>query len=479
MINSLNTKFRKNQAIKLLRMEMNVSDNVLPGVEAIGAAYNPFLEYASADSITVQIFDWSKAGTKQVSFNSKYTIPTPVDAQQADTSYYTNSSGSSIDKFQSNLANTGSISGGYNFFSGSLSVEYSAQSLAQSKNEFTRTQQTISLWSLRLAVTTDLRQYLRDDFLTYLDNMPLTNAAAEEFFNTYGSHILTGIVMGGRAVLASATNKQTVDRSYSIDVVAQASYKGLIGQLNAEDKLKYQQSMNNFSYFSEINHHAVGGDGVKALSAFEGKEGFDSWKASVGESPDFINFVSANPITGIWRLCKTQEQSLFLKGYYDKVWAPTQSVNQQRYPDYVNDIKVITTTQSDIQPSTGYTKISYDLNAGAGGDFIYLCYHNESYRSVGYNKNCITDIKIIYDNEPTPPGYTKLPQDLNKGANGRFVYLCFRSAPYDNISAIKDISVIGGDNPDIFPPYGFEKVPGDLNAGAGGQCVYVCYSVSS
>ena len=39
--------------------------------------------------------------------------------------------------------------------------------------------------------------------------------------------------------------------------------------------------------------------------------------------------------------------------------------------------------------------------------------------------------------------------------------------------------VIGGDNPDVPPPYGFQKVPGDLNDGAHGDYIYVCTALGS
>lgn len=473
-------KFKKNSALRLLRADAALPTNVLPGVEAVGAGYNPFLEYASADSITVQLFDWNKCSTKPVIFKPAYVIPAPVDAQQADAATYTNSTGESVNKFQKDLANTVKVGGSYNFFSGSLSVEYTEQSLVQSENEFTRIQQSISLWSLRLAVTADLRNYLRDDFKDHLDTLPCNDTAAEQFFNTFGSHFLTGVVMGGRAVLASATNKLTVSRKYSVEVVAEASYKGMTGQLTASDRTKYQESMDSFRRNSETNHFVQGGDGVAAASVFNGADGFDRWKATVGTSPDFVNFVSANPMAEIWRLCKAgSAQAAFLENYYNTKWAPTQSAKAQRYPNYVDALAVVTGGNSQIPAPSGYTKIPYDLNAEAGGDFIYLCFHEEMFHSSGPNKDCIVDLKVIFDKDATPPGFTKIDQDLNKGAGGKYVYLCYKKAAYDDAKAIKSVTVIGGNSAEVPAPYGFTKVPGDLNAGAGGQYVYVCYSTTA
>ena len=45
-----------------------------------------------------------------------------------------------------------------------------------------------------------------------------------------------------------------------------------------------------------------------------------------------------------------------------------------------------------------------------------------------------------------------------------------------NKEAIKAVTIISGDNPDLPPPYDFEKVEQDLNQGAGGDYIYACYS---
>ena len=219
--------------------------------------------------------------------------------------------------------------------------------------------------------------------------------------------------------------------------------------------------------------------GTQASRAFDGKEGFKAWTDSVASAPDFVNFVSTIPMDGIWRLCATTEQSAFLENYFTKVWAPARSQSYQLYADYVDSLVVISGSSSNIMPPTGYTKIPYDLNKGAGGKFIYLCYHKASYQQTGNNKQCIDSLVVIYGkNTLPPPGYIKLPQDLNEGAGGEYVYLCYRLANWGNDIAIKDVTVIGGGSSNVPPPYGYEKVPGDLNKGAGGDFIYVCYSLT-
>ena len=43
----------------------------------------------------------------------------------------------------------------------------------------------------------------------------------------------------------------------------------------------------------------------------------------------------------------------------------------------------------------------------------------------------VTDVQVIYgQGAPAPPGYVKISQDLNQGAGGEYVYLCYKKS-YD------------------------------------------------
>ena len=181
-------------------------------------------------------------------------------------------------------------------------------------------------------------------------------------------------------------------------------------------------------------------------------------------------------LSGIWELAKDSTSQTLLQSSFYK-WAATKSSAVQLYANYISELVIISGDKSTIEPPLGYTKIGYDLNRGSGGDFIYLCYHKASYKPTIPNTKGISDLTVIFgEKTPTPPGYEKLPNDLNKGAGGDFVYLCFKRTEYRDADVIKDIRVIGGGNPDVAPDYLFTKVNGDINKGAGGDYIYFTYS---
>lgn len=161
-------------------------------------------------------------------------------------------------------------------------------------------------------------------FLAALDGAD-TDEKRDSLFTKYGSHFLKGAEMGGRTTYSSTTNKLTVDRTYSIDVSAEVSYKGLTGQLSASDQTKYAVAMSSFSYNSETEMQAKGGEGILAMAAFSGPDGLSAWKASVASTPAFIDFVQTVPMAGIWTLCETPDQANALEAYFMGTWGPTQS----------------------------------------------------------------------------------------------------------------------------------------------------------
>ena len=119
----------------------------------------------------------------------------------------------------------------------------------------------------------------------------------------------------------------------------------------------------------------------------------------------------------------------------------------------------------DTPTPAGFTKINVDLNQGAGGDFIYLCYK----RGVGAP---ITGLAVTV-NSGSPPSdaeYVRWNLDLNRNAGGAYIYLWYSKDP--DCSVIRDLHVQADTGP---VPSGFTRINVDLNQGAGGAYIYLSY----
>jgi hypothetical protein len=153
------------------------------------------------------------------------------------------------------------------------------------------------------------------------------------------------------------------------------------------------------------------------------------------------------------------------------------------------DLKVIYGDDSNIACGPGWDRVGVDLNAGAGGDYVYLCVS----RDRGTHSTPIAGIYVCVIT--CPPGYdvvrgepSTFPGYLNSGAGGwplMFGYYRGNTNPVRQIG----FSLVDEDaskpscryidaDPDPYPPTPdlWEPMPGvqDLNRGAGGKYVYPC-----
>ena len=98
------------------------------------------------------------------------------------------------------------------------------------------------------------------------------------------------------------------------------------------------------------------------------------------------------------------------------------------YPECITDIVLLDDT---TDTPDGYTRLHTDLNHGASGsDDIYLCYKKEACTAETV-QNAIVDIYVYSgdtDNYVPRYGYTRLSLDLNKGAGGKHIYLYYKKA---------------------------------------------------
>lgn len=122
-------------------------------------------------------------------------------------------------------------------------------------------------------------------------------------------------------------------------------------------------------------------------------------------------------------------------------------------------------------PGSNFVKIPVDLNRGAGGRYIYLCFR----RGEGIPVDGLA--VILGPQTPPPPGYKKLPTDLNEGARGEYIYCCYRNGTG---LPLTDVVAISSRKDDQQPPQSYDhvpysKVPVDLNKGAGGDYIYFYY----
>jgi len=123
----------------------------------------------------------------------------------------------------------------------------------------------------------------------------------------------------------------------------------------------------------------------------------------------------------------------------------------------------------------GFQRVPTDLNRAAGGSDIHLWYSRDPRKG-----QPITDLKVV-SAKALPAGYEHTannldsggPGDLNRGAGGAYLYLLFsrtksRGAPIQMLDLLE--------MKDAPAPPGWEVLRQDLNEGAGGRFLYLAYT---
>ena len=158
----------------------------------------------------------------------------------------------------------------------------------------------------------------------------------------------------------------------------------------------------------------------------------------------------------------------------------------QATSSYITDLYVLTSDKASAAPPWMYTKINVDLNQGAGGKWIFLCFTKE----VGQEP--IREMKLWAGGRyPSPAignpwtvvtnsnGYGYPGADLNEGAGGDWIYL-YENRSKDCGDPIKEIAIVATTSSSYTPCCGWhisnlDKNIVDMNRGAGGKFIYLIY----
>ena len=137
--------------------------------------------------------------------------------------------------------------------------------------------------------------------------------------------------------------------------------------------------------------------------------------------------------------------------------------------EYITNITVVAGVLSSTSCPSGYTKYYYNLNYGAGGDYVYLCY-KKGVRSP------ITGLNVIAGNSTSfeiQSGYTKVNVDLNSGIGRDNIYLIYTKDTI--LPPIASITVNRGITPYIYPSPTWVRINTNCNQNAGGMYIYISY----
>ena len=427
-----------------------------------------------------------------------------IDMQNINKGDFTSSSGATYSEYFESFKEKTKMSGSYKYYSGSVNQSFAHERFESTAYNFATIHSDIKKHALLINDRSNadfLVNYLTPEFKTALEN-PDDNSAL--IFENYGTHVLTGIIVGARLDYNYSARKNTSSGSEDINISAKASYKTLF--TSATLSVDTSSHSNWESWYS---------DAEWTTTVIGGKPEYGQGIQSDGEYKDWIDSIDSHPVFSnvydrgvfpIWELAPTAEKRTQLEQAYD-VYAQGKSANtiptdppRQCIIDFHIHYGEQRDSVIDIN-NRKYYLVNQDLNEGNDGDwtFLYVCYGNDDGSS---GLAPITDIAITYDGDESDAvnhagGYEIIGRggqhdgDLNKGTGDDYLYLCVSRAAGEPLT---DVYTKDSDG-DYRYPYSF-NFPGlsysivkrryfgptsedaDLNHSAGGDDIWLYYSKS-
>ncbi len=445
----------------------------LPGVAYLGRGYNAFGEFAAAGELKSAMLGFENYRKEKIG-EKEYRLPGAVEVEYRNEREFRVVSGKTIGEYQANRAVSAGLPSGYPFFGGSVTANFQEIHYRTPDYFLAGVSNEVNLWEVSLPYDAGLlRAMLTEEARADLAGMP-----AQELFDKYGAHLLVSAAIGGRADYFAAIEKNEETAQIDPFAAAEASFRESLGTLNLEEDPQYAEMIRIMRRHSFIGLKVQGG-GPGYGSGILSKENYAAWAGSVEEAPA-ISSLSGLSLMPLWELCGSSARRMELEEAFK------QYASRFNLPEMVpgagkciTDILAKAGSHSDpyFYQEPGYKVIPENLNEGAGGQYVYLMYREGLDTEAG-----ITELATVSGFNPNaPPVWFRIQTNLNDGTGGGDpeVYLCYQRAATD--TPIRQIRIIRGEG--AHPPTGFELVKNfyygnvqDLNQGAGGTPTYLAFS---
>jgi hypothetical protein len=261
----------------------------LAGMEVLGSGYNVTGNYADVADVKAVVLDLDALQASNLLRQVQYERAT-----------YHVVSGEDSHEYQRSLSAKVKITGSAFGFSGALRASFRQDRYESRHYSFATVQSVIRKHGLRVALSVqaaELRGYLAPTAAVAI-NDPAVDPGY--LFERFGTHVLTGIIVGGRLDYSTSANMSFEKQDRSIDVYARASFKNVFASASIEAETTDDLSWSEYSATEEKHLEVYGGR--SEYGQYIMNEGvYESWIESIDENSVFMDFESTG-LLGIWQL---------------------------------------------------------------------------------------------------------------------------------------------------------------------------------
>lgn len=363
------------------KVEPSVPENTV-GMNVLGAGTDVFGPYAVDANVKGRVLDVD-------ALNAQARLVFNPDVQEYR---YEEAEGRTISEYASHLAVGVGLTGSYMFFSGELQTNFSQDAYRRTEYSYASIIERHWRHSLKLepglwGTGERLRPYLVPLARQAINDADPTGKrwTGAEVIAAYGTHVMTGIYVGGRLDFHMAVQVMNAQHQSSLMAYAKVSYSSSFASAGLTASLDegVKTAMDAYNRVGPVIN-AKGGASQYAHP--ENDADYQLWKASLDTSPVFCGIVEGG-LMGIWELADTPERRAELQAAY-ATYAAAKGGAFIPLVNKITDLKVLNAgTGTSVTLPQGYKLIkslsgdtvSGDLNMGIWydtreADQVYLAY---------------------------------------------------------------------------------------------------------
>lgn len=211
-----------------------------------------------------------------------------------------------FDEFLRELEVKAEVKGSFKVFQAKVSSHYKFEEAGRTDFYYSRFSSTIQNGHIRVDAATSAQlqalvfPHVQSDF----DTM-----TPQEIFRSYGTHVTTGVVIGGSLTLWSSSTSSKFSSEREFEVAAEASYKLVLeGSASLSERERREAGKLN----SEEGLLVQGGDVALA------KGNVDEWVTSINNNAEEVSFLRKG-VVPIWELIADPAKANEMKSWFEKV----------------------------------------------------------------------------------------------------------------------------------------------------------------
>jgi hypothetical protein len=228
--------------------------------------------------------------------------PIPSDKQPLRSYGYEEIYADSLLQMTHKLIVEAGVKGSYGGFSGSVNSKFGLTEKRTEKRHLLKICYVVSGESHNITKDKEaLKKMLNDDFKTALANWD-----ADDLLDTYGTHLIRKMIIGGRAEYFCQSSDISSISERDFKICAKAKYKAAGGSLQGTSDVEtYDKEKLRLLTGSE-SIAVIGGSAEAAIKLKDGK--WDKWARSCDKLPGFLGFDKQDGLLPIWDLAANADR---------------------------------------------------------------------------------------------------------------------------------------------------------------------------